>query len=849
MAPTTTRLQSRQAGREAARAAAPTDSDRGDHITVDLFHGWSTDPSEPSAGSCPGSHQEHTQVKRSLSQDGLEMKKPDRDAPPLFQKITLAKGGASSLSLSHSSFNDEEDTEEAERIKRLPPSKRPGVSHAKKNPPNHIKRPRNAYIIFRSHTVSQKLIPKEVENDHRNISRIIAHMWKSLNAEDRAYYEEIAKEEKERHKKLFPDYRYQPATRRAEVKQRNVKKLENGEEQCQEIADIILKAQGKEGVVVRPEPSKAIKRAREATRPRQKHSTAIPARKRAKTAKGNESDAQSSEQALQTVFLHASPSTSPTSGSSGASGAVPAPSPEPFRLASRTPSIEGGMQQAAPTNSCRVAEDLFGRRASTVPLLRPCSPPPPFVSGPQPPLDPETIDTDLSISEEDRERAMQNGFSTNAVQGRVGFVDEHNMPAPAWKGRRALPPPIPNTWQHCSYDDQSLPSPRSFDVMGAAGKQTSARPRTAYPSTPSSGSFRGFFHPWVDNGTESMLISPMTATFQDMRRRSSLVRSGLVPGRRPGSFGVDHHGNAGARPSVVDESHSLMPTADAQCSDAQLFEQATRAAEISLEAESSSAALEGVGAFAFDPALEGEGEHPPPPPSPSSFAVPSGPREHHVISSPVASPRLMTSSPRASFSGSTLAAAARDWASMKKRRGPQESRSVLDPVQDSHVAPAESPMASHEARVDAPSKPSRPKSALEESVERAVMLALSKDSAPDSDRGERNSKIVQQILSSLSADLSLQQSSASSIGSDYGSMPMSGKEPSQIIEPRHRSSLRGSFVAPSYRSSPYYPGSTPAAESYRNTKPLPSPLQLVMSNHEIASQTHSQSYPTSQHCN
>lgn len=773
-------------------------------------------------------------VKRSLSQEHLDMVTPASQSAPIFQRISLAKGDVGSSSLL------QDDDEEAERIKRLPPSKRPGVSHAKKTPPNHIKRPRNAYIIFRSHTVSQKLIPKEVENDHRNISRIIAHMWKSLDPADRAYYEEIAREEKERHKKLFPNYRYQPTTRRGDVKQRNVKKLENGEEECQEIADIILKAQGKEGVVVRPEPSKPMKRAREATRPRSKRdSTATPVRKRVKTAKTPKSDAQSSEQTLQTVFLHPSPSTSPTTASSsGGVGAVSAPSPESFRLGSRTPSIDENMPQAPSAEPLPIMEDLFGRRASSVPILRPCSPPPAFVSESQPSSVLESRGLVSSAEASGRERAMQDGIRSSSVQSRVGFADEQGMPAPSWKGRKALPPPIPNTWQHCSFDDQSLPSPRSFDAMGAAGKPAMARPRTAYPSTPSSGSFRGFFHPWAfDDGTESMLISPMTASFQDMRRRSSLVRSGLVAGRRPGSLGLDAHINMGVRPDGVDGTHAFVSGPDSHISDVQLFDEATRAAEISLGEESSHGEHVDASTFAFDPALEGEGGGQA---QLSSFHGQVAHREHQSLPSPVASPRLMADSPRPSFSGSTLAAAARDWASMKKRRSHHEHRSVLDPVQDSISVPTERMMAPAEARVGAATKPSQQRSALEESVERAVLLALGRDSGDGADSGERNSQIVQQILSSLNAELSLQQGSAHGIAT-------AGKASSPILEPRRRSSLRGSVVGPPYRSAPYFSGLN-SIDHQRNPKPLPSPLQLVMSNHEISSEAYSQSYPTSQHC-
>ncbi len=206
-----------------------------------------------------------------------------------------------------------------------------------------------------------------MENDHRNISRIIAHMWKSLAPEDRAHYEQIAKEEKERHKQLFPNYRYQPTTRRTEVSKRNVKKLENGEEECQEIADIILKAQGKDGVVVRSGPSKAVKRAREATR----RDSSAPRTKRAKATKSKSAKASPAESAaedvLQTVFLQPSPSHSPTAtiGSAGGLGSADALSPEPFRLASTSPAA--GEAQHAPLMSGLCCCRRHFRSSSLVP--------------------------------------------------------------------------------------------------------------------------------------------------------------------------------------------------------------------------------------------------------------------------------------------------------------------------------------------------------------------------------------------------------------------------------------------------------------------------------------------------
>ena len=798
-----------------AAGAAPESGQPG-HVSVDLFQGWS--PAAPPSASASAASDVAMHLKRSSSHEGSSN---TANAAPAFQSISFPSKdtGLTAALYAHTTQDDEE---ELERIKLLPPSKRPGVSHAKKTPPNHIKRPRNAYIIFRSHTVSQKLIPKEVEHDHRNISRIIAHMWKSLSPEDRAHYEQMAKEEKERHKLFFPDYRYQPTTRREGVSKRNVKKLENGEEECQEIADIILKAQGKDGVVVRAGPSKAMKRAREATRScRKKSTTAKPARKRARTTKSTDAEPEPSEQTLETVFLHPSPSHSPNSAASAGCGAVPAPSPEPFRL-SRTSSIDEGEGHTLAETSPSM-DHLLERRASSVPLLRPCSPPPPFV-----------LESPLSLVE----GAQTSDASADVAHASVGLAGPSVMPAPAWKGRKAQPPPIPNTWQHCSYDDQSLPSPRSFDALATFGKTPMGRPRTACPSTPSSGSFRGFFHPWAyEEGTESMLISPMTASFQDLRRRSSLARSGLVAGRRPGSFGFDPHSYAATRGETDVRSHGLGGTEDRSFPEVPLFDQAVQAAALSLESEASAGDVVEVNSFAFDPALEGEG----------CESVPSSTYASQYGHASLPSIR----SPRASFSGSTLAAAARDWASMKRRRSKLEHQRSIEPFSESVSTSTESLASDDQARFEAaPRAGDRADSyrpSLEESVERAVMLALGKDTGSGSERGGRNSKIVQQILSSLSAELSLQQLPAypRELGSTSPApRPMASKpSSSSLAEPSRRSSLRNSCGSlPSYKPSQYGSGSAAA-------RPLPSPLQLIMSNHELSSEAYSHSHPSSQHCN
>ena len=75
------------------------------------------------------------------------------------------------------------------------------TSHARKQKPNHIPRPRNAFILFRKHVVDAKLIPPSVEIRHQNVSVIVAKMWAEASAEQKEEFNELAKIEKEEHQK------------------------------------------------------------------------------------------------------------------------------------------------------------------------------------------------------------------------------------------------------------------------------------------------------------------------------------------------------------------------------------------------------------------------------------------------------------------------------------------------------------------------------------------------------------------------------------------------------------------------------------------------------------------------
>lgn len=110
-----------------------------------------------------------------------------------------------------------------------------------------IRRPRNAFIVFRSEFLAGRKIDKAVEHDHRHISRIVAHYWNNMSESEKQVYRFKADTEKMEHIKRHPGYRFKPKTRpKKTIIKRKVKR--NGEddvERCRRVADL-LRA-GKEG--------------------------------------------------------------------------------------------------------------------------------------------------------------------------------------------------------------------------------------------------------------------------------------------------------------------------------------------------------------------------------------------------------------------------------------------------------------------------------------------------------------------------------------------------------------------------------------------------------------------------
>ncbi|GAA5917296.1 hypothetical protein JCM5296_003052 [Sporobolomyces johnsonii] len=144
-------------------------------------------------------------------------------------------------------------------VARVGKNEKPGKSHARRTAPGHIKRPPNAFILFRSHCCSPAVDSSQPEppgtaharhlasleiNNSQHISVIVSQVWKGLSKEDKAYWEQKAQEAKEEHQRLHPDYRYRPQQRPKETirKRKKADPIESKEhrEACNEVARQVL---------------------------------------------------------------------------------------------------------------------------------------------------------------------------------------------------------------------------------------------------------------------------------------------------------------------------------------------------------------------------------------------------------------------------------------------------------------------------------------------------------------------------------------------------------------------------------------------------------------------------------
>ena len=95
-------------------------------------------------------------------------------------------------------------------IIRPPPSAT--TTNRMKAQPNHVRRPRNSFILFRSWMIYFNLVPKEFTATQQERSEYVARHWASLSkiVDVKRAFEKLAEEEKREHALNHPDYKYAP---------------------------------------------------------------------------------------------------------------------------------------------------------------------------------------------------------------------------------------------------------------------------------------------------------------------------------------------------------------------------------------------------------------------------------------------------------------------------------------------------------------------------------------------------------------------------------------------------------------------------------------------------------------
>ncbi|TCD68138.1 hypothetical protein EIP91_011504 [Steccherinum ochraceum] len=98
---------------------------------------------------------------------------------------------------------------------RYSPVPRKRISHSRSKSPDHVPRPPNPFIVFRSAFWLQEKEKGSSVKDHRVISRMAGQAWNKMTPEEQAPYRRTAHEAKRRHQEEHPDYRYIPSSRKS----------------------------------------------------------------------------------------------------------------------------------------------------------------------------------------------------------------------------------------------------------------------------------------------------------------------------------------------------------------------------------------------------------------------------------------------------------------------------------------------------------------------------------------------------------------------------------------------------------------------------------------------------------
>lgn len=84
--------------------------------------------------------------------------------------------------------------------------------------PEHIPRPPNAFILFRSSFIKSQHVSSSIEGNHGTLSKIVGMVWHNLSFEERQIWQAKAKRALAEHKRRFPEYSFRPSNKDKAIK-------------------------------------------------------------------------------------------------------------------------------------------------------------------------------------------------------------------------------------------------------------------------------------------------------------------------------------------------------------------------------------------------------------------------------------------------------------------------------------------------------------------------------------------------------------------------------------------------------------------------------------------------------
>lgn len=138
--------------------------------------------------------------------------------PPEDKSGTRAKRKARGTKTKTNDQSAQSDGGQTEvELVKPPPTINGKISHGRKVPPGYVKRTPNSFLMFRSHVIANKLLPPGVENDNRQISRVVSGLWAGLSEEDLRTWQAASRELRAAVRAQNPGLKHAPNQKRRDV--------------------------------------------------------------------------------------------------------------------------------------------------------------------------------------------------------------------------------------------------------------------------------------------------------------------------------------------------------------------------------------------------------------------------------------------------------------------------------------------------------------------------------------------------------------------------------------------------------------------------------------------------------